>query len=477
MKGLWMRLQDGVRSRIRGDVLRLTLPVVTEQVFVMLMGVVNTIMAGYIGKEAVSAIGMVDSMNFIFISFFSAAAVGSTVVVAHYAGQKNIRDANGAVRQALFSGISLALGVTLLIAVFQRSITGLLFGSAEPLVMAYVRTYLAITLFTYPAIAVTAVVGGVLRGAGDTRTPMKVTLMMNITNALFSYILIYGIRLRMPWFVLDFRGLGIVGAALGIAAARTMGAVVMILILIRGSKEIRLTGLRRFKPDWIVQRSIFNVGIPASLESLMFNTGKLITQIFIVGMGTAAIASNYIASSVFSMINVPGSALSIVAITLVGQHMGRGETEEARDTMLYLVKFTAVCLVILCGLAFPFAGFLVSLYSREPEILHLASLLIRLSALAMPLLWGVSFVLPSGLRGAGDAQYTMVTAVIGMWAFRVTFGYVLGVPLGLGVPGIWLGMYTDWLVRGVLYYHRVKRDRWTRHAVIKTSPRQAGLSS
>ena len=477
MKGVWMRLRYGVQSRIRGDVLSLTLPVVTEQVFVMLMGVVNTIMAGYIGKEAVSAIGMVDSMNFIFISFFSAAAVGATVVVAHYAGQRNIQDANRAVRQALFSGLSLALGVTIAIAIIRRPITGLLFGSAEPLVMDYVRTYLAITLFTYPAIAVTAVVGGVLRGAGDTRTPMKVTLMMNITNALFSYLLIYGLRLQTPWFAVHFQGLGIVGAALGIASARTMGAAVMILILVRGSKEIRLTGLRRFRPDWALQRSIFNVGIPASLESLMFNTGKLITQIFIVGMGTASIASNFIASSVFSMINVPGSALSIVAITLVGQHMGRGETEEARDTMLYLVKFTAVCLLILCGLAFPFAGFLVSLYSREPEILRLSTLLIQLSAFAMPFLWGVSFVLPSGLRGAGDAKYTMITAVIGMWAFRVTFGYVLGVPMGLGVPGIWLGMYTDWLVRGILYYRRVKQDRWTRHAVIKTQPNGAGLSS
>ncbi len=454
--------------RIRNEVLKMTMPVVTEQVFVMLMGVVNTIMAGYIGKEAVSAIGMVDSMNFIFISFFSATAVGATVVVAHYAGQNNMKESNEAVKQALFSGISLASIMTLCIFLFKRPITGLLFGSAEPLVMDYLQTYLSITLITYPFIAITAIISGVLRGVGDMKTPMKVTLIMNIINVVSSYSLIYGIRIQNSLFTLAFPGFGIRGAAYGIATARVIGAIVMMLILIYGSKEIRLSGIKTFRIKMVIQRSIFGVGIPASLESLMFNSGKLITQIFLVGMGTVSIASNYIANSIFSMINVPGSALSIVAITLVGQHMGRGDTKAAKEIMLYLVKFTSVCLLVLCGVAFPFAHMLVSLYSKEQEIITLATQLIRMSAFAMPLFWGVSFVLPSGLRGAGDVKFTMITSVIGMWAFRITLGYILGVPLKMGVPGIWIGMYTDWMVRGILYYFRLKRDKWTHHTVIKT---------
>lgn len=453
--------------RIRQDVIKLALPVITEQVFIMLMGVVNTMMAGHIGKEAVSAIGMVDSMNNIFIAFFSSAAVGATVVVAHYAGQHKINDANEAVKQALFAGISLSLIITLIIFIFRSPILGFLFGSADPIVIANLHIYLNITLITYPFIAITAIISGVLRGAGDTKTPMKVTMIMNVANIIMSYILIYGIHLENHLFSLNIRGLDITGAAIGIAIARTLGAAIMLLIVWKGSSIIKLTDIRSFRIRMSFLRSIFGIGIPASLESLMFNGGKLITQIFIVGMGTAVTASNFIAGSIASLVNVPGNALGIVIITMVGQSMGKGEAEEAGDTMLYVVKFSAVCLFVLSAFVFPFAKVLVSLYSNDAEVIALASDIVRLMAITTPLFWSQSFVLPSGLRGAGDAKYTMVTAIIGMWAFRVTLGYILGVSLGLGVQGVWMGMYADWVVRGTMYYFRLKGGKWKLKTVIR----------
>lgn len=458
----------------RWDVLRLAVPVLTEQVFVMLMGVINTMMVSNIGKEAVSAVGMVDSVNNIFIAFFSSLAVGSTVVIAHYIGQRHNEEANESAKQALFSGILFSILITLLIYVFKSQLIFLLFGSAEQTVIENTRIYLAITLPTYPLIALTSISCGVLRGAGDTKTPMKVTIIMNMINIIMSYLLIYGLEVRSGQIHFGFAGFGVKGAALGIAAARLAGTILILMTLIKGSKLLKLKNILSFKLNIGIQRSIFGIGIPASVESMLFNGGKLITQVYIVGMGTASIAANSIASSVAGMVNIPGNALAIAAITLVGQHMGRGEDREAESSLWYLTKLSIVSQLLICALAFPLAGSLTSLYTQNSEVSLLTVSLIRSMALCAPLLWSLSFVLPSGLRGAGDVKYTMIISVASMWVFRITLGYIFGIPLKLGVLGVWMGMYVDWAVRGVLYFIRLKSGKWRKNTVIKEEPDATG---
>jgi putative MATE family efflux protein len=452
---------------IRKDVLKLTGPIVAEQAFVMIMGVINTMMAGHIGKEAVSAVGMVDSINNILISFFSALAVGGTVVVAHYTGQNNYKSANDAAKQALVSGTVLALAVTLITFLLRHVLVTALYGSAEQMVIENAITYLNITLLTYPLIAFTSVACGVLRGAGDTGNPMKVTIIMNILNIIFSYVLIYGIEIGGSHFHIDIPGLGIFGAALGIAIARTAGSVLIAFTIIRGSKLLKLSFDFHFRFDFEQLRSIFGIGFPASVESLLFNAGKLITQIFIVGMGTASIAANYIAASIFGLLNIPGAALSIAATTLVGQYMGRGESDEAKSTLTYLIKAASVSLFAMCALVFPFSTFIASLYTSSRDVIEIAAAVIRTSIITIPTIWSLSFLLPAGLKGAGDAKYTMAVSVFSMWAFRITMGYILGVPLKMGVMGVWIGMYIDWLVRAVLFYIRLQSGKWKKNVVVR----------
>lgn len=452
---------------IRKDVIKLAGPIVAEQAFVMVMGVINTMMAGHLGKEAVSAIGIVDSLNNIFIAFFSALAAGGTVVVAHYVGQDNNRSANDAARHAVLSGLALAAAVTIVIFIFRRVLITVLYGSAEQLVMDNAIIYLNITLLSYPLIALTSVACGVLRGTGDTRNPMIVTIIMNFLNIIFSYVLIYGVDIGIASFGIHIPGFGIRGAALGITLARTAGAVLITIIMLRGSRILKLTFERHFKVDFELLGSIFGIGIPASVESLLFNAGKLITQIFIVGMGTASIAANYVASSIFGLLNIPGGALSIAATTLVGQCMGRGESDEAKGTLLHLVKLASACLFVLCALTFPFARFLASLYVSSEDVVEIAAVLTRTAIITVPTLWSVSFILPAGLRGAGDAKYVMAVSIFSMWVFRITMGYILGVPLKMGVLGVWIAMYIDWFVRGTLFYIRLQHGKWKNNIVVR----------
>jgi putative MATE family efflux protein len=423
-------------------------------------------MAGHIGKETVSAIGMVDSLNVIFISFFSALAVGGTVVVAQYVGQENSELANEAMKQALFSGIMISFVITIFVWLFKGLLIAMLFGSAEPEVISNANIYLGITLLTYPMIALDLIANGIVRGSGDTKSPMKITIFMNFINVVLSYILINGVSVGTGRIHLYIPSMGVRGAALGIAAARVTGGVLILLVLFRGTRIIKLTNALRFKFNRELLKPIFGVGIPASIESLLFNGGNLITQIFIVEMGTVSIASNTISNSVAGMLNIPGNALSIAATALVGQYMGKGDSKEAEKCLSYIIKLSTVCMTVLGALCFPFAKGIASLYSNSQDIVSLTASILRVEAVFITL-WSLSFVLPAGLKGAGDAKYTMVTSIIGMWVFRITMGYILGVPLKLGVIGIWLGMFTDWAVRGALYYIRFRKGEWKGFVLVK----------
>nr|UWI50117.1 MATE family efflux transporter [Clostridioides difficile] len=449
---------------IRKNVIKLAIPIMIEQTFVMLLGVFNTMMAGHIGEEAVSAVGMVDSINNIFISVFAALSVGATVVVAQQIGKRDNEKVNETIKQALISGVILSLTITILMWIFRIGVINLFYGSAEELVKSNAKLYIEFTLFTYPFIATQQIANGILRGCGDVKKPMYVTMFMNIVNVTLGYILIYGVDLNSLGINLQTPSYGITGAAMSIAIARIIGCIVIVRSLFKGNEFISIGKIFPFKIDVETQKSIFNIGIPAGVEQLLFNAGKLIVQVFIVTMGTSAIASNAIGMSIASIINVIGNALALSATTLVGQCIGRGDIKGAKSTLLYLTKFATVCLFAVGAIFIPIAPWISSMYTQNANVIDVSTQLIRSDCLAM-VIWPISFVLSAGLKGAGDTRYTMMTAVIGMWIFRIFTGYVLGVVLEFGVLGIWIGMYTDWLVRGTLYCLRLRGTKWLKHKV------------
>lgn len=445
---------------IRKDVFKLALPIVAEQTFIMMMGVVNTIMASHLGREAISAIGMIDSINNIIIAFFSALAIGGTVIVAQNMGRMNVEGANRAALNSLFSGLIIALIVTVLLALFKKPLILSVFHSAEPIVISYTLIYFNITLLTYPLIALTSIVFGILRGAGNTKTPMKITITMNIINVICSYVLIYGLEIDNIHLHIVIPSLGIKGAAYGIALARIVGLILVMVVLLKDFLKINIRVLTKFRFNLAMLKAIFNIGLPSSVESLMFNGGKLITQVFIVGMGTATIAANSIAGSLFGLLNIPGSALSIAAITMVGQYIGRKEHKMASDTLMYLTKIGMGCILVMCIIIYPLSHTLAAVYTKDQEVVKITTLLIKSTVFAMPLLWAGSFILPSGLKGGGDVKYTLIVSMLGMWIFRLIFGYILAIPLGIGILGIWIAMYLDWFVRGLLFFKRFKTGKW-----------------
>jgi putative MATE family efflux protein len=443
----------------------MSVPVLTEQFFITSMSVVNVIIASGIGKEAISAIGTVDTLSNIIIFFFNSLAIGGTVIVAQYMGRGNINEANEAGKQAIASGILLSGIMMIIMWSLKQWIIGTFFGAVEPKVMEYSVIYLGITVFSYPLTTISFIASGILRSTGHAHKPMKINIAMSAVNIILSYLLIYGLHIENAHISISLPAFGITGAGVAILLARLFGALLFLLALIKTPSGLQVNQIKNFKWNMPMQKAIFGIGLPSGMESMLFNFGKFIQQMFIITLGTVSVASNSIAWSIFGLLIIPGNAFAIVTTTLVGFFMGKEDYEEAHKINLYLAKLSTVFMAFVCIIIFFAAESIVTVYSKDPEVIRLTTIIIKINAVVIPFLWPSSFIIPSGLRGAGDSKYTMKVSVISLWLFRVVVGYIVAIKLDYGIVGLWVAMYFDWILRGVAYQLRWWKRRWIRKII------------
>jgi putative MATE family efflux protein len=449
----WYKKRRSNRVLFWREISPLAVPIFVEGLCVVLMGVFSTLLVSWLGKESMAAVGLADSFNMLVGAFFMSVALGTSVVVAFSLGQRNRKQARSASRQSISMLVLVSFLLVLLVEFFGEGIINLIAFQADEPVKIMALIYLQITVWAYPAMAITLVGCAALRGAGNTKIPMFINIGMNILNIAISYLLIYG--------CLEWEGMGFIGAAIGIAISRYIGALIIIVVLMSGVKNALRIPLKAyfypFTPAILLE--VLSIGIPASIESVMFSIGKLITQRFVAGMGTEIIAGNFIAFSIVALINLPGNALGSTSTIIIGTRLGKGQLLQAIRQIKHIFWLSNVGVCFVAFLSIPTAGFLASLYTDEPGVIRIVKHLIWLNALFTPV-WAAAWVLPAGLKGAKDARYTMWVALAGMWGCRVVVGYVLGVMLGFGVIGVWMGMFADWIVRGILFYRRMATGRW-----------------
>lgn len=438
------------------ELFKISWPLILEQIFTTLPGMVNMMMASFAGAYAVASIGMVEALNHLVVSFFTALTVGGTVVIAQLIGQGEINKAKNAAGQSVLGAITISSVLLLVFVLFNRQIIIGLYSGAEAILIDNAVTYLAIVCFSFPAVAITQSIYGILRGCGNTGTPMIITAIMNVFAVIFSALFIFGLNIGP----VQFYGLGITGAALALLLARLTGLIMSIYYIVFRSKIIRLNHWNMLKPNFNMQKVVLGISLPASMESMLFQIGRVISQTFVVAMGAAVATANMVAHSIFALINVPGMSLSIAVMILVGQRLGRGEADDVKKTIWFTVAFLSVVLVVICLISLTLTPLWFSFYNVEPESQGYLRQILYVTYIVQPLIWAISFIVPAGLRATGDVKYTMVISTISMWVFRIIFGYLLGVVWGLGVLGVWIGMYIDWIVRSILFAFRLQKDGW-----------------
>ncbi|WP_245640050.1 MATE family efflux transporter [Paenibacillus dakarensis] len=436
------------------QIFALFLPILIDQAFIVGLNLVNTAMISSSGVGAVSAVNMVDSLNIFLINVFIAVATGGTVVVAQYKGSGNDLMVSRAAAGTVTSVSLMALVIGSLIMIFHNPVLNILFGSASPDVLDSARVYLIGSGASYVGIAIVQAVCAALRGVGKTRASLVLSLIMNFMYVALNVVFI------------NFMEMGIYGMTLAVNIARYGGAVCALYYLFKvdDTFHLRVRELVHFPLSML--RKIMFIGVPFAAEQMFFNGGKILTQVFIVSLGTYAIATNAIGSSLAGVFQIPASALSLTVVTVVGQCIGSGNLADAKKFIKSFLWLGSASLALTGLILMPLFHLLVGLFAPPAEIVDDIFLLLIINTLVQIPLWPISFILPSALRAAGDSKFTSITSMLTMWLFRVVLGYVLGIVMGMGILGVWLAMNCEWGVRGALFLWRFRGKKWYAHKLI-----------
>ena len=435
-------------------IIAIILPILVDQAFLILMSLLNTAMISSAGVAAVSAVSMVDSLNIFLINVFIAVATGGTVIVAQYKGIQNHEMVSKTATQAITAVTIISVLIGTLVIIFNKSTLNLLFGNAEPAVFQNASMYLIGSCVSYPFIAIFQAVCGSLRGVGETRPVLGLSLFMNILNLGLNVLLIT---------ILDMSVLGLVISTI---LSRFLGMAASLVYLVKFNETIRFRIKHAFHFDVVILKKVMFIGLPFAAEQMFFNGGKLLTQTFIVQIGTLAMTANAIGASISLLLQIGPNALSIAVVTIVGQCMGRRNIQDARKFVKSFIWLSSILSLITFAIVLPLFPWMMKMFAPPDEIIPTIFMLVLISAIAQPFLWSISFIMPSALRAAGDSSFTSIVSLLSMWLFRVVFGYMLGITLGFGIIGVWMAMIAEWGVRGFIYTRRFRGDKWYKHKLV-----------
>lgn len=432
----------------------LILPLIIEQFLAIGIGFIDTIMVSTLGEAAVSGVSLVDSVNVLLIQVFSAIATGGAVIASQYIGKSESYNACRSAKQLVYVSFLLSMVLAVVTLVFRRPILQLVFGNIAEDVMQAALIYLLLSALSYPFLSIYNSCAALFRSMGNSRVSMFVAIIMNVMNVIGNAIGIFVLK----W--------GVAGAAASTLLARATGAVIMLVLISRKGQLIFIDNIFKLEFNGSMIKKILRIGIPSGLENGAFQVGKLMVASLISTFGTAAIAANAITGTISSLSNIPGSAIGLGIITVVGQCVGANDYKQARYYVKKLMVTTYIAMNSFNLLIVIFAKPLIGAFGVSPEAAQTAASIIYSFAACSAILWPIAFTLPNVLRAAGDVKYTMYISMLSMGIFRIGFSYVLGSWLQMGVLGVWIAMYIDWFVRAIFFFVRYVRGKWeNRHAV------------
>ncbi len=423
-------------------------PSVIEQSLLTLIGLVDIYIVGHLGAAALAGVGLGGQVLNLVAALFGAIGVGTTALVARSIGAQEPGEANRLLRQALLLALVLGAAVALAGWLLAEPIIRLL--GAAPEVVVTGTAWLQTVASSFALIGVLLVGNAALRGAGDTRSPLLVMLVVNVINVAVAWPLTRG-AFGLP-------ALGVVGSGLGAASGQIFGGLMVLALLARGRGPLQL-GLKLAAPDFARLRRILNIGLPAGAEQVMLQLALLNLAGIISTFGTAAYAAHSVGLRISALSFLPGWGFSIAATTLVGQELGARRPERARQSA-YAAFWMAFAVMFAMGaVLFTFEAPILRVFTSDSAVLEAGAIVIRMSALQQPVL-AASFVFSGALRGAGDTRTTMLITITSIWGLRLALAYVFGVVLGWGLFGAWLAIWCDFVFRSTMFYLRFRGGKW-----------------
>lgn len=442
-------------GNLRSAILFLALPVLAEQFLNFLVSFVDTYLSGRLSAATTSAIGTAAYVNWLAELLYSMIGIGTTALVARHWGSDQREEANRAASTALCLAFVFGSVAVLLMLIVAPVFAGLLgmTGDSYGLTVRYLRLSAAGHLFS----CVTLVGASALRGSGNMRSPMWILGMVSILNVVFSSGLVFGIG--------PFPSLGMDGIALGTVAARGVGGVAMIAILLRGSTQLRPELRWRSLRDSRTVHRILKIGTPAAADSLLMWIGHFVFLWMIWNLdastsSSATYAAHIVGVQVEAVNYMPAWAWGTAAATLIGQSLGAGLPQRARDGGREAVLQASLLALGISVLFYFGADGIYALMHEDPAVSAAGVPAMRLLALfEIPL--AIAIVCAVGVRGSGATLFPMAINFAGIFLVRLPLAWLLAHEYRLGLWGAWLGMGIDVLLRAVAMATYFQKGRWT----------------
>ena len=416
---------------------------------------VDTAMVGSLGSYATAAVGINMSVLFLLWGIMQAVATAFSVMLAQSIGASDRGRGQSIIKHAMVAavlfGILLSAAMLLL-----GGVIPLWLGAADevaPSAIAYLRIVGGASLFQSASV----VVSGLLRAAGNTKTPFVVNLLANLFNIVCNIILIpqpYVLSIGSLSVSMYGAGLGVEGAAIATAGSFAFSAVLMTVLFKRANPGVRLFGA--FRPDTVLLREALSLGVPVAFERIVLAIGQIILTAMVAYLGTRAIAAHYVANSISTLAFETATGFSIASTTIIAQCKGACKPALAHTYMLKSLKIGVAVTLVFSAAVFIGASLFAQLFTIDAQVAADATVIVRLDAVFEPV-FAVAIVLCGVFRGYGDTRFPFIVSVVGFLGTRLIFGFLLGYLFGLGLLGIWIAIMLDIVTRTLMCAHHMRK--------------------
>lgn len=439
---------------LAAPILSLALPTMLEQFLATAVQYIDTAMVGTLGTHATAAVGATATVNWLINGTVSAIGVGFLSYISKACGAGDRDRAKRAAAQAVLVTLIVGIGFTVLALALSTRVP--VWMRADPSIQELASQYFFV-MYT-PMLARSAILlfGNLFRAVGDSKTPMRVGLMVNLINVAGNLLLIYPTRV---WHGLTLYGAGwgVVGAAAASAAAYFVGGIVITVALWRHPR-ISPRGFS-LKPESAIVRPCLQVALPNALQRFATSLGYVAFAAMVNSLGETATAAHTIANTVESAFYVPGYGMQMAAATLAGNALGAGEHKKINHLAGMLLTLEVAMMVVSGGLLFLFAPNMMGLFSADAAVIALGAVVLRMVAVSEPF-YGVSIILEGMMQGMGQTMLPFVIGVTGMWGVRIVGTFLCTQIFGMGLISAWACMIAHNLLIFVLLTACYRTGRW-----------------
>ncbi|MSS62845.1 MATE family efflux transporter [Velocimicrobium porci] len=450
--------KENYNKAILISILTLAWPTVLEQFLQTIVQYIDTAMVGQLGAKATAAVGISTTVNWLINSPLSAAGVGLTAYIAKSIGAKQYENAKKASVQSIFLTLSLGIFIgilTLGISPFLPNWLG-----AEASIQKEASTYFAIICLPMLFRASIILFGAVLRAAGDTKTPMRVNVTMNLINIILNYIFIYDtktIKISSATFTIWGAGLGTTGAGLGTAISYVIGGLYMIIVWYR--TPVISPAHQSIRINRHILHACVKVGFPVALERTFSCLGHVVFTSLVANLGTIAFAAHTIALTAEEAFYIPGYGMQAAAATLSGNAVGAGDNLKLKHITRTLLWLIVAIMAASGGLLFFNASFIMSIFTKDSDVIHLGTTVLKMVAISEPV-FGIAVILEGIFNGVGDTLVPFFISLSCMWGIRILMTYLFIHFGNANLPTIWCCMIANNVCQGCIMFFRYKRGNW-----------------